>query len=32
MAARADGQVPPIYNPGQPLPPDLARPGPPDIH
>jgi NAD+ kinase len=32
MAARADGQVPPIYDPGQPLPPDLARPGPPDIH
>jgi NAD+ kinase len=31
-AALADGTVPPIYDPGVPLPPDLAHPGPPDIH
>ncbi len=27
-AAVADGSVPPVYAPGQPLPPDLAHPGP----
>jgi NAD+ kinase len=31
-AALADGTTPPIYDPGEPLPPDLAHPGPPDIH
>jgi NAD+ kinase len=29
-AALADGALPAVYNPGQPLPPDLAHPGPPD--
>jgi NAD+ kinase len=27
-AAVADGSAPPVYSPGQPLPPDLAHPGP----
>jgi NAD+ kinase len=30
-AALADGTAPPIYDPGEPLPYDLAHPGPPDI-
>jgi NAD+ kinase len=30
-AALADGTAPPIYDPGEPLPEDLAHPGPPDI-
>jgi NAD+ kinase len=30
-AAVADGQVPEFYDPGEPLPPDLLHPGPPDI-
>jgi NAD+ kinase len=30
-AALADGSAPAIYNPGMPLPDDLAHPGPPDI-
>ncbi|HEY2796198.1 MAG TPA: NAD(+)/NADH kinase [Micromonosporaceae bacterium] len=29
-AAVADGNTPTVYNPGVPLPPDLAHPGPPD--
>jgi NAD+ kinase len=29
--ALADGTAPATYSPGEPLPPDLARPGPPDI-
>ena len=29
-AALADGQPPPIYQPADPLPPDMAHPGPPD--
>jgi NAD+ kinase len=29
--ALADGSAPAMYSPGEPLPPDLARPGPPDI-
>jgi NAD+ kinase len=31
-AALADGSAPAVYDPGEPLPPDLAHPGPPDIH
>jgi NAD+ kinase len=31
-AALADGSTPPIYEPDEPPPPDLAHPGPPDIH
>ena len=30
-AALADGSAPPVYDPGEPLPCDLAHPGPPDI-
>jgi NAD+ kinase len=30
-AALADGTAPPIYDPTEPLPADLAQPGPPDI-
>jgi NAD+ kinase len=30
-AALADGSAPPVYDPGEPLPSDLAHPGPPDI-
>jgi NAD+ kinase len=30
-AARADGTAPEVYNPPDPLPDDLARPGPPDF-
>jgi NAD+ kinase len=30
-AALADGTAPPVYDPGEPLPYDLAHPGPPDI-
>jgi NAD+ kinase len=30
-AALADGAAPPVYDPGEPLPYDLAHPGPPDI-
>jgi len=30
-AALADGTSPPVYDPAQPLPADLAHPGPPDI-
>jgi NAD+ kinase len=29
-AAIADGPTPPLYSPSEPLPPDLAHPGPPD--
>jgi NAD+ kinase len=29
-AAIADGAAPPLYSPSDPLPPDLAHPGPPD--
>jgi NAD+ kinase len=29
-AALADGQPPEVYEPAEPLPPDMARPGPPD--
>ena len=31
-AALADGDAPLLYDPGIPLPPDLAHPGPPDHH
>jgi NAD+ kinase len=31
-AALADGTAPPVYDPGEPVPSDLAYPGPPDIH
>jgi NAD+ kinase len=30
-AALADGTAPPVYDPGVPLPDDLANPGPPDV-